>query len=170
MFKTLLLILLFGYFLVFQGYGTSNSPIGVPTNGNASTKNIKPGEIVTKCSIKGKYLNTCIKSYGVLINSQVPSLDSRNAFSDLNIKSNYIAKEVVETKPPVRSKRKNSTLNSKSKRLRVDSEELIELKLTVVQAQQLMRPSPNDAPTIFYIEGCDFEEYEVPGFNAVSTI
>nr|GMC88001.1 B3 domain-containing protein Os07g0563300-like isoform X2 [Ipomoea batatas] len=105
-----------------QGYGTSNSPIGVPTNGNASTKNIKPGEIVTKCSIK--------------------------------------AKEVVETKPPVRSKRKNSSLNSKSKRLKVDCEELIELKLTVVQAQQLMRPSPNDTPTVIVIEGCDFEEYE----------
>ncbi|XP_019162407.1 PREDICTED: B3 domain-containing transcription repressor VAL2 isoform X4 [Ipomoea nil] len=105
-----------------QGYGTSNSPIGVPTNGNASTKNIKPGEIVTKCSIK--------------------------------------AKEVVETKPPVRSKRKNSTSNSKSKRLKVDCEELIELKLTVVQAQQLMRPSPNDTPTVIVIEGCDFEEYE----------
>lgn len=117
---------------------------------------------MTKCSIKGN-----LASPGVLINNQFPILDSRNILSDLNIKSNYIAKEVVETKPPVRSKRKNSSLNSKSKRLKVDCEELIELKLTVVQAQQLMRPSPNDTPTVIVIEGCDFEEYEVPGFSVV---
>lgn len=57
-------------------------------------------------------------------------------------------------------KRKSSTLGSKSKRLRLDSEDLIELKLTWEEAQGLLRP-PSNVPSIVVIEGFEFEEYEV---------
>ncbi|VFQ89537.1 unnamed protein product [Cuscuta campestris] len=129
-----------------QGHGTSNNNFGA--------KIVKLGEISTKCSAKFHFA-----SPGVPVNNQAPSMDSRNKLSESN-ESNCISKEVLETKPPVPTKKQNNTLNPKSKRVRIDSEQSIELNLTVMEAQQLMRPSPNEAPTIIVIEGCDFEEYE----------
>ncbi|KAK6268863.1 hypothetical protein QUC31_013023 [Theobroma cacao] len=75
-------------------------------------------------------------------------------------KSGYIAKEALGTKLAVSRKRKNSTLGSKSKRLRIDNEDLIELKLTWEEAQGLLRPPPNHVPSVVVIEGFEFEEYE----------
>ncbi|CAK9141791.1 unnamed protein product [Ilex paraguariensis] len=75
-------------------------------------------------------------------------------------KSGYIAREVLEAKPSSRKKRKNSTLGSKSKRPRVENEDRMELNLTWEQAQGLLRPPPDRAPTIVVIEGFEFEEYE----------
>ncbi|XP_065020923.1 B3 domain-containing protein Os07g0563300-like isoform X4 [Musa acuminata AAA Group] len=60
----------------------------------------------------------------------------------------------------VPSKRKASTLGSKSKRLRIENEESMELKLTWEEAQELLRPPPNSSPGIVVIEGHEFEEYE----------
>ncbi|CAH9059768.1 unnamed protein product [Cuscuta europaea] len=142
---------------VDQGLGTSNTPIGVANNGSAGTNSVKPGEILTKCFGKGNSASPAI-----LINNQACSLDSRNNnFPELNESTCIIASEVVESKSPVRRKRKNNTIsNPKSKQVRINSEQLIELNLTVVQAQQLLRPSPNNAPTVIVIEGYEFEEYE----------
>ncbi|XVE51253.1 hypothetical protein DITRI_Ditri02bG0025100 [Diplodiscus trichospermus] len=75
-------------------------------------------------------------------------------------KSGYIAKEVLGTKLAVSRKRKNSTLGSKSKRLRIDNEDLIVLKLTFEEAQGLLRPPPNHVASVVVIEGFEFEEYE----------
>ncbi|XWS18312.1 hypothetical protein CRYUN_Cryun32bG0033200 [Craigia yunnanensis] len=75
-------------------------------------------------------------------------------------KSGYIAKEALGTKLAVSRKRKNNTLGSKSKRLRIDNEDLIELKLTWEEAQGLLRPSSNHVPSVVVIEGFEFEEYE----------
>ncbi|XP_011001124.1 PREDICTED: B3 domain-containing protein Os07g0563300-like isoform X2 [Populus euphratica] len=74
-------------------------------------------------------------------------------------KSGYIAKEVLEGKSSIR-KRKSSTLGSKSKRLRIENEDMIELKLTWEEAQGLLRPPPDQVPSIVAIEGFEFEEYE----------
>ncbi|KAJ6935374.1 B3 domain-containing protein [Populus alba x Populus x berolinensis] len=74
-------------------------------------------------------------------------------------KSGYIAKEVLEGKSSMR-KRKSSTLGSKSKRLRIENEDMIELKLTWEEAQGLLRPPPDHVPSIVAIEGFEFEEYE----------
>uniref|UniRef100_A0A2P2MA16 B3 domain-containing protein Os07g0563300 n=1 Tax=Rhizophora mucronata TaxID=61149 RepID=A0A2P2MA16_RHIMU len=74
-------------------------------------------------------------------------------------KSGYIAKEVLEAKLSIK-KRKSSTLGSKSKRLRIDNEDMIELKLTWEEAQGLLRPPPDHPPSIVMIEGFEFEEYE----------
>lgn len=75
-------------------------------------------------------------------------------------KSGYIAKEVLEAKSSIK-KRKSSTLGSKSKRLRIENEDMIELKLTWEEAQRLLRPPPDHVPSVVMIEGFEFEEYEV---------
>ncbi|KAI4296631.1 hypothetical protein L6164_036576 [Bauhinia variegata] len=75
-------------------------------------------------------------------------------------KSGYIAKEALGSKPSISRKRKTSTLGSKSKRLRIENEDLIELKITWEEAQGLLRPPPNHVPSIVVIEGFEFEEYE----------
>ena len=77
-------------------------------------------------------------------------------------KSGYIAKEVLASKSSISRKRKSNALGSKSKRLRIDHEDLIELKITWEEAQGLLRPPNNHAPSIVVIEGFEFEEYEVP--------
>ncbi|PPS00724.1 hypothetical protein GOBAR_AA19944 [Gossypium barbadense] len=74
-------------------------------------------------------------------------------------KSGYIAKEALGTKVAVPRKRKNSVLGSKSKRLRIDNEDMIELKLTWEEAQGLLRPPPNHVANVVSIKGFEFEEY-----------
>ncbi|XP_042437534.1 B3 domain-containing protein Os07g0563300-like [Zingiber officinale] len=61
---------------------------------------------------------------------------------------------------PVPSKRKAKTLGSKNKRLRIENEESMDLKLTWEEAQKLLHPPPNSSPSIVVIEGHEFEEYE----------
>ncbi|RXH86081.1 hypothetical protein DVH24_017134 [Malus domestica] len=77
-------------------------------------------------------------------------------------KSGYIAKEALADKYYMPKKRKNSNLGSKSKRLRIENEDLIELKVTWEEAQGLLRPPANHVPTVVVIEGFEFEEYEDP--------
>ncbi|XP_038690379.1 B3 domain-containing protein Os07g0563300-like [Tripterygium wilfordii] len=75
-------------------------------------------------------------------------------------KSGYIAKEALGAKSSIPRKRKSSTLGSKSKRLQIENEDLIELKLTWEEAQGLLRPPLNHSPSVIVIEGFEFEEYE----------
>ncbi|KAL6206956.1 hypothetical protein ACLB2K_024201 [Fragaria x ananassa] len=75
-------------------------------------------------------------------------------------KSGYVSKDVVGAKSLISRKRKNSILGSKSKRLRIEKEDLIELKITWEEAQGLLRPPPKHVPTVVVIEGFEFEEYE----------
>ncbi|XP_020092484.1 B3 domain-containing protein Os07g0563300-like isoform X2 [Ananas comosus] len=58
------------------------------------------------------------------------------------------------------SKRKGSSLGSKSKRLRIENEDSMELKLSWEEAQELLRPPPNSVPSVVVIEGHEFEEFE----------
>ncbi|KAG6505816.1 hypothetical protein ZIOFF_038182 [Zingiber officinale] len=64
------------------------------------------------------------------------------------------------------SRRKGGNLGSKNKRLRIDNEDSMELKLTWEEAQQLLCPSPNCVPDIVLVEGHEFEEYEVEQLTA----
>ncbi|KAJ4977240.1 hypothetical protein NE237_002346 [Protea cynaroides] len=75
-------------------------------------------------------------------------------------KSGYIAKEVPGAKASLPTKRKSSTLGSKSKRLRIENEDLIELKITWEEAQVLLRPPPNQSPNIVMVEDHEIEEYK----------
>ncbi|CAI0468394.1 unnamed protein product [Linum tenue] len=74
-------------------------------------------------------------------------------------KSGYIAKEILDSKPLVK-KRKNRILGSKIKRLRLESEDMIELQITWEEAQGLLRPPPENIPSVVVIEGFEFEEFE----------
>ncbi|KAL5096598.1 hypothetical protein RYX36_000925 [Vicia faba] len=75
-------------------------------------------------------------------------------------KSGYIAKEALGSKSLISRKRKNNILGSKSKRLKIENDDIIELKITWQEAQGLLRPPPNHVPSIVVIEGFEFEEYE----------
>ncbi|CAN0846891.1 B3 domain-containing transcription repressor VAL2 [Linum grandiflorum] len=61
---------------------------------------------------------------------------------------------------PERKKAKN--IGSKNKRLLMDGQDALELKLTWEEAQDLLRPPPTAKPSIVTIEDHDFEEYEEP--------
>ncbi|XP_068497031.1 B3 domain-containing protein Os07g0563300-like isoform X1 [Phaseolus vulgaris] len=82
-----------------------------------------------------------------------------NSWSKVD-KSGYIAKEALGSKSLISRKRKSGLLGSKSKRLRIENEDLIELKITWQEAQGLLRPPPSHIPSIVVIEGFEFEEYE----------
>ncbi|KAJ4981126.1 hypothetical protein NE237_031963 [Protea cynaroides] len=87
------------------------------------------------------------------INSADPSVWSKVD------KSGYIAKEILGAKASIPNKRKSSTLGSKSKRLRIENEDLIELKITWEEAQELLRSPINHDPSVVTIEGHEFEEF-----------
>ncbi|XP_057828650.2 B3 domain-containing transcription repressor VAL2 isoform X2 [Cryptomeria japonica] len=67
-------------------------------------------------------------------------------------------------------KRKSYTLGSKSKRLRIDNEDSLELKLTWEEAQDLLCPPPSAVRSVVMIEGHEFEEYEEPPVFGKKTI
>ncbi|XP_039009420.1 B3 domain-containing transcription repressor VAL2-like isoform X2 [Hibiscus syriacus] len=61
---------------------------------------------------------------------------------------------------PERKRTRN--IGSKSKRLLIDSQDALELKLTWEEAQDLLRPPPSIKPSVVTIEDHDFEEYDEP--------
>ncbi|XP_050116202.1 B3 domain-containing transcription repressor VAL2-like isoform X3 [Malus sylvestris] len=61
---------------------------------------------------------------------------------------------------PERKRTRN--IGSKSKRMLIDSQDALELKLTWEEAQDLLRPPPASKPSTVVIEDLEFEEYEEP--------
>ncbi|KAK8487813.1 hypothetical protein V6N13_099925 [Hibiscus sabdariffa] len=61
---------------------------------------------------------------------------------------------------PERKRTRN--IGCKSKRLLIDSQDALELKLTWEEAQDLLHPPPSIQPSIVTIEDHDFEEYDEP--------
>ncbi|KAK8556552.1 hypothetical protein V6N13_064575 [Hibiscus sabdariffa] len=61
---------------------------------------------------------------------------------------------------PERKRTRN--IGPKSKRLLIDSQDALELKLTWEEAQDLLRPPPSTKPSVVTIEDHDFEEYDEP--------
>ncbi|XP_059659623.1 B3 domain-containing protein Os07g0563300-like isoform X2 [Cornus florida] len=138
-----------------QGKESVNNGNGVSARGGVSHRKTKPGETVsTHLQLKS---NSVSPSFWSIDQANLADPASTSSKAD---KSGYIAKEVVTTKSSFRIKRKNSTLGSRSKRLRIKNEDLIELKLSWEEAQALLRPPPNRVPSVVVIEGCEFEEYE----------
>ncbi|KAI8001131.1 B3 domain-containing protein Os07g0563300 [Camellia lanceoleosa] len=134
-----------------QGCETVNASNGVAMNGNINAKKSKPGEVLLTHQLKGHSVSPGFSSI-----NQANSADQALPWPKHD-KSGCLAKGA---KSSFRAKRKNSTLGSKSKRLRIENEDLIELKLTWKQAQGLLRPPPNHLPSVMVIEGFEFEEYE----------
>ncbi|KAM3362443.1 B3 domain-containing transcription repressor VAL2 isoform X1 [Capsicum galapagoense] len=119
---------------------------GVTTNGNVITKSSKFSEEVRANSTK--------KGFSSTTHVAATSARAETKMSD------DLVKESLGNNRSIHCKRKGSMLGSKRKRLRIDNEDLVELKVTVVQAQGLMRPPSSGAPTVIVIEGCEIEEYE----------
>lgn len=63
--------------------------------------------------------------------------------------------------PTLPERKRTRNIGSKSKRLHIDAEDALELKLTWEEAQDLLRPPPSVKPSIVMIEDQEFEEYEV---------
>ncbi|KAL3519658.1 hypothetical protein ACH5RR_017807 [Cinchona calisaya] len=143
-----------------QGNEASNGGHGYSSNGDVAPKSNKAGEI----SKPGEPVSTSFRMKGYAGSSSFSSLNQATAKSGSTWpefdKPGHVNKEVFEAKSSVRSKRKNSTLGLKSKRLRIENEDMLELKVTWEQVQVLFRPPPNCASSVFVIEGCEFEEYE----------
>jgi hypothetical protein len=59
--------------------------------------------------------------------------------------------------------KRSRNIGSKSRRLLIDSEDALELKLTWEEAQDLLRPPPSVKPNVVQIEDYEFEEYDVSG-------
>ncbi|PQP98502.1 hypothetical protein Pyn_34889 [Prunus yedoensis var. nudiflora] len=62
----------------------------------------------------------------------------------------------------VPERKRTRNIGSKSKRLLIDSQDALELKLTWEEAQDLLRPPPAAKPSTIMIEDLEFEEYEEP--------
>ncbi|PIA54964.1 hypothetical protein AQUCO_00800005v1 [Aquilegia coerulea] len=90
--------------------------------------------------------------------SEVNEADPAGSWPE-NGKSGYASKDRAGSKSRPR-KRRGSSLGFKSKRLSIDNEDLIELKLTWEEAQGLLRPPPDYVPNVMVIDGHEFEEYE----------
>ncbi|XP_074567834.1 B3 domain-containing protein Os07g0679700-like isoform X2 [Curcuma longa] len=69
---------------------------------------------------------------------------------------------------PLQSSSRN--IGSKSKRLLMDTEDALELKMTWEEAQELLRPPPSAKPSIVTIEDHEIEEYEEPPIFGKKTI
>lgn len=61
-----------------------------------------------------------------------------------------------------RNKMQNHNLVSKRKRLQIDNEDALDLKVTWEEAQDFLCPPLTAAPSVVIIEGHEFEEYEEP--------
>ncbi|XP_019430570.1 PREDICTED: B3 domain-containing transcription repressor VAL1-like isoform X2 [Lupinus angustifolius] len=71
---------------------------------------------------------------------------------------------------PVSEKKRTHNIGPKSKRLRIDNEDAMELRLTWEEAQHLLRPPPSVQPSIVTIEDQVIEEYEEPPVFGKRTI
>jgi hypothetical protein len=72
-----------------------------------------------------------------------------------------INEDSLQQPMPIPEKKRTRNIGSKSKRLLMNSEEALELRLTWEEAQDLLRPPPSVNPSIVTIEDHEFEEYDV---------
>ncbi|KAK6149854.1 hypothetical protein DH2020_017379 [Rehmannia glutinosa] len=98
-----------------------------------------------------------------IIGSEASTLregSARNKSGDVVSVNGHTKEKILEDKPSIHSMRKNSSFGAKSKRPRIETEDVIELKITWKEAQGLMRTPAKIVPSIVVVEGCEFEEFE----------
>lgn len=64
-------------------------------------------------------------------------------------------------------RKRSRNIGSKGKRLVIDSQDALELKLTWEEVQDMLRPPPSVKPSTVTVEDYEFEEYEVSHFLLV---
>ncbi|GAB4826874.1 hypothetical protein Ancab_033754 [Ancistrocladus abbreviatus] len=94
---------------------------------------------------------------GMSTQGDVNAVDPPSAQSKVN-KLGYIAKESVGGS--LLGKRKNGMLGSKSKRPRLDNADIIEITVSLEEAQGLFQPAGNDGPNVVIVGEFEIEEYE----------
>ncbi|CAA7409195.1 unnamed protein product [Spirodela intermedia] len=142
---------------------TSNIPTDQDIQGNKSENGYSDGKEVNNKNGKASE-GTSAPSISSLRNSSESATASipfdQGTLSESG-RSGIIQKEVTPSRyPMLSSKRKSSTLGTKSKRLRMENEDSIEVKLSWEEAQELLCPPPNYKPSVLIIEGHEIEEYE----------
>ncbi|XP_047954228.1 B3 domain-containing protein Os07g0563300-like isoform X1 [Salvia hispanica] len=86
--------------------------------------------------------------------------NARNKSADIVTVNGHMKEKVLEDKHVIPAKRKNNYINAKSKRLRIENEDMMELKLTYKEAQSLIRAPEKSVPSSCIVDGCEFEEFE----------
>ncbi|KAE9610793.1 putative transcription factor & chromatin remodeling CW-Zn-B3/VAL family [Lupinus albus] len=143
---------------------------------DAHPSNVPNGSHSSETSYSGVYENLPILSGSGLLQSQKGSSETHlhmlskewnSAGGDMNLHNI----EMPESRkregmllPPmmVPEKKRARNIGSKSKRLLIESQDALELKLTWEEVQDLLRPPPTTKPSIVMIEDHVFEEYEEP--------
>ncbi|EYU27908.1 hypothetical protein MIMGU_mgv1a019385mg, partial [Erythranthe guttata] len=133
-----------------DGSGRYNSVDVISVNGHEKGK---LDQLFIKCSLEKSFciINKCLVNQDTKID--------REAWSEID-NCSIVAEKILEDKPTIHNKRKNSNFSAKSKRLRIDDGDMIELKITWKEAQGLMRPPAKIVPSFVVVEGCEFEEFE----------
>lgn len=86
--------------------------------------------------------------------NQVARADLGSTLAEAD-RSGYTAKNIPN------SRRKTGNLGVKSKRRKIENGNSLELNLTWKETQRLMRHPDTIVPSVFVVEGCEFEEFEV---------
>ncbi|KAK1368520.1 Zinc finger-type transcription factor [Heracleum sosnowskyi] len=149
--------------LVMGGRKASTPPT------NQSKESINTGnevltrrEVTTRASKPGEDVSAPIhvKDNMISSTSQANSADPASRWSEVD-RSNNVANDVIGDETFL-GKRKNGTLGSKSKCLRIGNDQIIELEITLKEVQGLFRPPSDYAPQIVVIDGYEIAEFEEP--------
>ncbi|KAE8703037.1 B3 domain-containing transcription repressor VAL2 [Hibiscus syriacus] len=134
---------------------------------------IPNGTLSSESFVSGVFENLpIIRGYSGLLQSLKGSTDPR-----LNGLSKHLSsagsnedrtREDLLLSPMLTPERKRTrNIGSKSKRLLIDGQDALELKLTWEESQDLLRPPPSVKPSIVTIEDHDFEEYDASTFPGI---
>ncbi|KAF8664484.1 hypothetical protein HU200_054659 [Digitaria exilis] len=133
---------------------TTKPANGAPSTSEASGKVSAPDSSPNAAVSRQNKVNTETKS-----SSPVEPATASNKIEKDGLTQKEVPGTASSSPGPV--KRKATNLNQKNKRLRIENDESMELKITWEEAQELLRPPPK-APSIVIIDGHEFEEYEEP--------
>ncbi|BBN16131.1 RAV-like factor [Marchantia polymorpha subsp. ruderalis] len=127
-------------------------------------------------SIDGLYASTGASLLSVSANAEARNKSGQSDVSDSGYGWSKAEKgmgkegSMLEALSQVDRKQRGRPLGGKSKRLRLENEDSLELKNSWEEAQELLRPPPSVVPSIVTIEGHEFEEYEEPPIFTKRTI
>ncbi|KAK4355943.1 hypothetical protein RND71_024914 [Anisodus tanguticus] len=110
--------------------------------------------------------------------SQAPNLPNGNGSAETSFSSmtenfpnrDRTSNDSVNWQVPMSEKKKARNIGSKNKRLLMHADDAIELRITLEEAQELLRPPPTAKHTVVVIEDYEFEEYDEPPVLGKRTI
>lgn len=82
-------------------------------------------------------------------------------------------KRIIDSLPPTLlapEKKRSRNIGLKSKRLLIENQDALELKLTWEEVQEMLQPPASVRPTTVTVEDHEFEEYEVSFRNLFTSL